>query len=121
MNSGPDLLDRSQLEQILQLESFRPGTAARLLALFETNVADRLDALRQAADAGDADTVRLAAHALKGVAASVGATELSRLAARIEADASQGTAPASAHVSMLDGTLQATLRSLSTWLTGTGA
>ncbi len=121
MNSGHDLLDRTQLEQIRQLESFRPGTAARLLALFEANVGERLDALRQAAAAGDADGVRGAAHSLKGVAASLGASGLSRVAARIEADASNGSVPASALVSTLDGTIEATLRSLSTWLTGAGA
>jgi HPt (histidine-containing phosphotransfer) domain-containing protein len=121
MSGEHALLDRTQLEQIRQLESFRPGTAARLLALFEANVAERLDALRRAADAGDVDGVRGAAHSLKGVAASLGASELSRLAACIEADASYGSVPAAALVSTLDGTIGATLRSLSTWLTEASA
>jgi len=117
MNCGNALLDPAQLEQIRQLESFRPGTAARLLALFKTNVGDRLDALRRAADAGDAEALRSAAHSLKGVAASLGAAELSRLAASIESDAAQGAALAPEVLTALDATIQATLRSLSTWLT----
>ena len=110
------LLDRTQLEQIRQLESFRPGTTARLLALFETNVGGRLDALQRAADAGDAEAMRGAAHSLKGVAASLGAAELSRLAAGIEIDAAQSAVPAPEVLTALEATIQATLRSLSSWL-----
>jgi len=110
------LLDRTQLEQIRQLESFRPGTAARLLALFETNVGGRLDALQRAADAGDAEAMRGAAHSLKGVAASLGAAELSRLAASIEIDAAQSAVLAPDVLTALEATIQATLRSLSSWL-----
>jgi two-component system sensor histidine kinase/response regulator len=69
------------------------GNAARYLELLARIVATRASdvaRLREALAAHDADTARALAHNLKGVAATMGATTLSRLAANLEARLREG-------------------------------
>ena len=57
-----------------------PTAARRLVELFTTSLAERRSALHGALDVGDADAVRKAGHAVKGLAASSGASLLDEAA-----------------------------------------
>jgi CheY-like chemotaxis protein len=68
--------------------------AAKLQELFQLSLSDarmRIKLIEQAQAANDLDTVRREAHAIKGGAGMVGASQLHRLAARAEKDASAGS------------------------------
>lgn len=88
-HASPAHFDQAQLDQISELDAFKPGLRNHLVELFRVNSADQVGACREAIEAGDGDRLRRAAHTLKGVAASVGAQPLSRLAAELEAAAIQ--------------------------------
>ncbi len=79
------VLDLAQLEQIQQLEQFKPGLRVQLLTLFEQSSAEHLRTFSAALAEDDHATAKRAAHSIKGVAASMGAMRLSMLAARLEA------------------------------------
>jgi CheY-like chemotaxis protein/HPt (histidine-containing phosphotransfer) domain-containing protein len=67
---------------------------AKLQELFQLTLSDarmRLKLIEQAQAANDLDTVRREAHAIKGGAGMVGASELHRLAAKAEKDATEGS------------------------------
>jgi HPt (histidine-containing phosphotransfer) domain-containing protein len=62
--------------------------AAQLRELYKITLADvqnRLQRMQSATTAGDLDTVRAEAHAIKGGCGMVGAVELARIAASVEA------------------------------------
>ncbi len=104
-------LDKTQLDQVRQLDAFRPGAAAQLVSLFEINTRQRLDALRTACASGDVDSMRNAAHSLKGISVSVGASGLAELAAAIESDACGPI-----DLVPLEAAFKATMCGLAAWL-----
>lgn len=79
--------DPAQLEQIDQLEAFKPGLRNHLVGLFKQSSAEQIQHCADALAQGDSEQLRRAAHALKGVAASLGARQLSLLAADLEREA----------------------------------
>ena len=85
--ASPAHFDHAQLDQISELDAFKPGLRNHLVELFHVNSAEQVGICRESIEAGDGDRLRRAAHTLKGVAASVGAQPLSRLAAEREAAA----------------------------------
>lgn len=112
----PPRLDREQLEQIDQLEAFRPGFRRSLRSMFERNARQQVDACAEAAAGTELEVLRKAAHALKGTASSVGASRLSALSARIELQAEDGDlAGARATVPLLAPELGETLAALEAW------
>ena len=112
----PPRLDREQLEQIDQLEAFRPGFRRSLRSMFERNAKQQVDACAEAAAGTELELLRKAAHALKGTASSVGAARLSALSARIEQQAEEGDAAgAQATVPLLAPELVETLVALQAW------
>lgn len=112
---GPRL-DREQLEQIDQLEAFRPGFRSSLRTMFERNAKQQVAACTDAATGTELEVLRKAAHALKGTASSVGAARLSALSAHIEHLAEEGdSAGARATVALLAPELVETLVALQAW------
>jgi HPt (histidine-containing phosphotransfer) domain-containing protein len=112
----PPRLDREQLEQIDQLEAFRPGFRRSLRSMFERNARQQVNACAEAAAGTELEVLRKAAHALKGTASSVGAARLSALSARIEQQAEDGDAAgAHATVPLLAPELAETLLALEAW------
>lgn len=78
------LLDPALLQQIDQLEQFRPGSRAELVQLFLESSQQDLARCEAAHRGGDAEALRRAAHSIKGSSAGIGATSLSRDAAALE-------------------------------------
>lgn len=78
------LLDASLLQQIDQLEQFRPGGRAELVAMYLESSARDLERCAAALSGHDADALRRAAHSLKGSSAGIGAMGLSRDAGQLE-------------------------------------
>jgi HPt (histidine-containing phosphotransfer) domain-containing protein len=112
----PPRLDREQLEQIDQLEAFRPGFRRSLRSMFERNAKQQVDACTEAAAGTELEVLRKAAHALTGTASSIGAARLSALSARIAKQAEEGDAAgAQATVHLLAPELAATLAALQAW------
>jgi CheY-like chemotaxis protein len=68
--------------------------AARFVATFLAGLPAREAAIASAVTAGSAEDLRQAAHALKSPSAALGATALSALCARLEAEAVEGRVPA---------------------------
>jgi HPt (histidine-containing phosphotransfer) domain-containing protein len=66
------------------------GFVEHLVAAFGDDAAARLAAIRDAIVAGDAAALTRAAHALKGSSASLGASVLAALCARLEASGRAG-------------------------------
>jgi len=116
MPSEFDNLNRAQLDQIRQLESFKPGVSAQLVAMFEANARNQLDSFRNAASVSDFDAMRRAAHSLKGVSASLGASGLSALAAQVEGEASRNEPASLEAVAKFEQATEASIRSLAAWL-----
>jgi len=84
---GPvdDVLDQAQLGVLRQLGSTdRPDFLAGLVAKFLGPTTDRMIELREASDRADAQAVERGAHALKGSAATMGATLLAQACAEVE-------------------------------------
>ena len=61
-----------------------PTAARRLVELFTSSLAERRAALHSALEAGDADAVRKGGHAVKGLAASSGASLLAAAGAAVQ-------------------------------------
>jgi HPt (histidine-containing phosphotransfer) domain-containing protein len=66
----------------------------KLLGRFRDSNANMCDEIRRAMDAGDMDTAVRHAHTLKGVAASLGAPDLSEEAKNVEQQLKAGPLPA---------------------------
>jgi HPt (histidine-containing phosphotransfer) domain-containing protein len=78
-------VDVSSLLELRALQ--RPGqpdVVARIVARFLEESEDRVRTLRQAVAANDSPAIERSAHALKGIAGTVGAHEVSQLALRLE-------------------------------------
>jgi HPt (histidine-containing phosphotransfer) domain-containing protein len=85
-------VDASSLLALRQLQPpGAPDAVGRIIAHFLEESAKRLAVLRQAADTDDADILQHTAHALKGIAGTVGATEMHQLAVRLEQIGREGS------------------------------
>jgi HPt (histidine-containing phosphotransfer) domain-containing protein len=62
----------------------KPDGVARIIMLFLAESRQRLETLRQATLRGDPQAIEQTAHALKGIAGTVGATEMCDLSTRLE-------------------------------------
>ena len=81
-----DPIDHAVLNRLRKLEQFgAPGLVKRLTDIFLQDTARLLTDLRSSAQQGDADRLRKLAHALKGSAANLGAREMVRICAELEA------------------------------------
>ncbi len=90
---GPvdSVLDPAQLGVLRHLGSTgAPDFLAGLVEKFLGLTTDRLVALREASDRADAEAVERCAHALKGSAATMGATLLAQACAEVEDAARSG-------------------------------
>jgi HPt (histidine-containing phosphotransfer) domain-containing protein len=105
-------LNQAQLDQLKQLEAFRPGVRAQLVGLFERNAQGHVDELRRAAAIGDIEAARRSAHSLKGASASIGAAGLSSLLAKIELDL-QGVEASTGALAQIEPLARAVMDSLS--------
>ena len=80
---GPDgLLDGAVIAELRAVIS--PSALAAVLDAFEDEAGERAAEICTAASEGDAASLATAAHALKGAAASLGASHTARLAGRLE-------------------------------------
>jgi HPt (histidine-containing phosphotransfer) domain-containing protein len=86
MTTGADdVLDPAIVSELRMLaRAGDPELLGRLGASFARDAPRRVQALRSAVAAGDADTAMFAIHALRGSAASLGATEVTAACRRIE-------------------------------------
>ena len=102
-----EAVDPSSLLELRRLQPpGAPDAVARILARFFTESEERLQVLRVAADTRDAPALEHAAHALKGIAGTVGAHEVSNLALRLEQGGREGrTQDAAVLVNELDSAL----------------
>jgi HPt (histidine-containing phosphotransfer) domain-containing protein len=91
-SSPTPVLDEDALQRLRDLD---PGGSNRLLErvlrAFEASVSRLGTQLSEARQRGDLDGIRHVAHTLKSSSASIGALELSRLCAEIEAAVRQDT------------------------------
>ena len=88
-------LDKDTLEQLRELDD--DGDALRcIVSLYLEGWHDRVEELADAARAADLRRVASAAHSLKGSSATVGATAVAGLAARIESEARRELLPPAA-------------------------
>lgn len=84
----------------------QPDVVARIISRFFEESDDRVRTLRAAAATNDAPAIERAAHALKGIAGTVGAHEVSQLALRLELGGREGrTQDAPELVNELDSAL----------------
>lgn len=96
MNSIPirpaTVLDAAALERLRELDPKGENQLLeRVLKAFEASVARLVPQLVQARVAADLAAIRHVAHTLKSSSASIGALELSKICADIEASARAGT------------------------------
>jgi signal transduction histidine kinase/CheY-like chemotaxis protein/HPt (histidine-containing phosphotransfer) domain-containing protein len=84
-------LDGNAIQAIISLDpDGSTGLVKRILGMFVDDSAQQLAALEVALAASDRETARRCAHSLKSSSANVGATDLSRVSARVEASAKAG-------------------------------
>jgi two-component system sensor histidine kinase/response regulator len=84
-------LDTNAIQAIVSLDpDGSKGLVKRILGMFVDDSAQQLTALEAALAANDRETARRCAHSLKSSSANVGATDLSRVSARVEASAKAG-------------------------------
>jgi len=98
---------------LLQLGSLQkpgaPDIVGRILNRFFAESAERLQAIQSAVAAGDAQALERVAHALKGIAGTVGAHGVDRLAVRLEQLGREGrTQDAAPLVTELESALERT-------------
>jgi len=85
-------LDEPALQRLRELDpSGKNQLLERVLGAFETSLLRLAPQLREAATSGDKDTIRHVVHTLKSSSASVGALDLARLCAEIEAAMKQSS------------------------------
>ena len=78
-------VDVSSLLALRELQKpGQPDVVARIVSRFLEESDERIRALRTAIATGDASALERAAHALKGIAGTVGANEMMRLAVQLE-------------------------------------
>lgn len=112
------LLDIEHLAEIESLESFRPGLREQMLTLFTGSARSSVSTCDSAWKSEDNNGLAMAAHRLKGSAASLGATRLRDLAARLESDAQEGQKEVidANRMEELDTTLEETILAYRRWL-----
>jgi HPt (histidine-containing phosphotransfer) domain-containing protein len=100
-------VDVSSLLALRQLQApGKPDAVARIISRFLAETDERLVALRRAVASDDARALEGAAHALKGIAGTVGASEILQLAAQLEHIGQEGhTLGATGLVDELDSAL----------------
>jgi HPt (histidine-containing phosphotransfer) domain-containing protein len=80
------ILDSAVLQRLRRLASpSRPTLLKDLLRSFEAGSAKGIEALRLALARGDEEAIRREAHSLKGSCQNLGANELARILASVEA------------------------------------
>ncbi|GAB3440501.1 hypothetical protein GCM10027517_15040 [Phycicoccus ginsengisoli] len=79
-----DVLDRTRLGELLELDPDDPSLLLRMLDRFDQSTADTLQALRSAHAEQDAQAQGRAAHRLKGTASNLGATALAERCLAVE-------------------------------------
>ena len=78
-------VDVSSLVLLRQLqEPGKPDVVARIISRFLEETDERVGALRSATESGDSEKLENAAHALVGIAGTVGANEILKLALSLE-------------------------------------
>lgn len=99
LNSSRTTIDVNILDgyRTLQSES-DPDIVTELIDMFLADLPSRVAVLRQAVETGEAVAAQRAAHALKGAAATLGATGLAGMCNAIEATARTGTVAAAAEL-----------------------
>jgi HPt (histidine-containing phosphotransfer) domain-containing protein len=102
-----EAVDVSTLLQLRALQPpGQPDVVARIVSRFFQESEERVGALRAAATRQDAPAIERSAHALKGIAGTVGAHEVSQLALRLELGGREGrTQDAPELVNELDSAL----------------
>ncbi len=100
LNSSPGTnaapVDEESIKQVLDIHlgiqqvGGDPTNYRELLADFIEEIPEKIQLIRNFGDAYDHEKLSRAAHNLKGVAASLGATQLSNLAHRLEEQSSEG-------------------------------
>jgi HPt (histidine-containing phosphotransfer) domain-containing protein len=94
--TGPPPIDRTVLEGIRMLEGpDRQGLLEKVVSLFLSDSLKHMERIRASAEAGDPESLRRAAHTLKSSSANVGATGVSEICRKIEAETAEGNPPAS--------------------------
>jgi PAS domain S-box-containing protein len=83
-------LDGRVLTQLCETLGGDRDVLSQIVSLFAADAQDRVSDTERALAAHDADALRRAAHTLKGSSANVGATEVSRLAERVQRRAETG-------------------------------
>ena len=84
-------LDTSAMQAIASLDpDGSKGLVKRIVGMFVDDSAQQLAALEAALAANDRDTARRCVHTLKSSSANVGAVDLARVSARVEASAKAG-------------------------------
>lgn len=84
-------LDSNAIQLIASLDpDGSKGLVKRILRMFVDDSAQQLATLEAALAVNDRETARRCAHTLKSSSANVGATDLSRVSARVEASAKAG-------------------------------
>jgi len=73
-------LDRTVVDQIVQLEAVRPGLLDHLVSVFQKNFTELISSMEQQLAAGEHEALRIGFHSLKGASASLGALRLSKMA-----------------------------------------
>ena len=78
-------VDVSSLVLLRQLQQHgKPDAVGRIIDRFLEETDERVGALRSATDTGDSEKLENAAHALVGIAGTVGANEILKLAVSLE-------------------------------------
>lgn len=114
---GP-VLDPAALARLGELDpSGENRLLERILKAFQTSVARLRPQLEVARHSDDRPTIRLVAHTLKSSSASIGALQLSRLCAQIEAEIRlESTDDLGASLTAFDHALDNALRAIDTLL-----
>ena len=79
-----DAIDRAQFDQLLVLDTRRPGFVAELVGKFLASLPGQVERIRRAIDAGDVSGARATAHQLGSSSGYLGAQRLQRAARAIE-------------------------------------
>jgi HPt (histidine-containing phosphotransfer) domain-containing protein len=84
--NGDEAVDAETIERLrAELDGIgRAGAVDGLVEEFVSSLGQRVDEIRSALAKGDAEVVRESAHALKGAAATLGATRLAAVCAAME-------------------------------------
>jgi len=94
--TGAPPIDRAVIEGIRMLEGpGREGLVEKVVSLYLSDSLAHMERVRASAEAGDMESLRRAAHTLKSSSANVGATGVSEICRKIEADVAGGNPPAS--------------------------